>query len=442
MVGSVASREPRKLSTSAYLSSAKIHIVSRDPARYLEAQAMLDSLFMHYGPVAEGLYWKAQMAVDGIESSSNPMAKEPYVATMVAYRDSLHMCCNNEDIKKKYRKGCDGYTAVVDSIAVMYWTEFYNSGIEQLNKIADYNEEMRLTEDSSMIAFNKAGIEANFDSCVANMQLAIACDPTDARTYIGIGSAYQGQEKFDEAIEWKKKGLDMLADEDKPDMQLSIAYDYINSERYEEAIPFMNLYVEADTTGDLSNMYNLTICLNNTKQYDSAFVVFGNIVAVDSMHVDALSGIGKYYNEMGRWAADSTKRYEAADNIDLADQWQAERGAMFDSARVYFGRAFEIEPTNAFNADMFALISAITGHFDDAARGYEQLTKLEPTNPDYWLNLGDCFIGLKDFGKSIEAYKKVVELDPENKTIWEQLANLYENEGMKAEETEARSHFE
>ena len=435
----VSAGKPRKLPASAYIKSAKIHILSRDPARYLEAQAMLDSLFMYYGPHAEGLYWMAQMAVDGIETSSSPMDKQPYVMGVVSYRDSLHMCCDNKDIKDKYRKKCDEYTELLDAISVKYWTEFYNSGIEQLNKIAEYNDELREMDDSAMIAFNKEGIKANFDSCVVNMQLAIAFDPTDERTYIGIGSAYQGQEMFDEAIKWKKKGLEMS--ENKTDMQLSIAYDYINSEKYEEAIPYLAAYVDADTSNDLSNMYNLTICLNNTQHYDSAFVVFQNIVAIDSLQVKALSGMGRYYNEMGRWAADSNKTYEASGNIDMADQWQAERGAMFDSARVYFRRTFEVDPTDIVNTDMFALNSAITGHFDDAARGYAKLAELQPDNLDHWLNLGDCYIGLKDFDKSIEAYEKVVELSPDNRTIWEQLANLYQNQGMKKKEAEARSHL-
>ncbi len=440
MVGPATAKEPRKLPASAYIKSAKIHILSGDPVRYLEAAAMLDSLFMHYGPYAEGLFWMAQMAVDGIETSSSPMDKSPYVMAVVAYRDSLHMCCENEDIKDRYRKGCDGFTELLDSIAAKYWVEFYNAGIEQMNKIADYNDENQGLDDSSMIAFNKEGIAANFDSCVANMQLAIAFDATDPRTYIGIGSAYQGQEMFDEAIEWKKMGLEMLPDSSKPDMRLSIAYDYINSERYDEATPFLASYVDAKPD-DLANRYNLTICLNNIGQYDSAMVVFKSIIAVDSMHVNALSGTGRYYNEMGRWAADSTKRYEAAGDTEQADKWQAHRSAMFDSARVYFGRTFEIDPTDAFNTDMFALSSAIAGHFDDAARGYEQMSRLEPDNSDHWLNLGDCYIGLKEFEKSIAAYEKVVELNPDNRTIWEQLANLYQNQGMKAKEAEARSHL-
>jgi len=268
--------------------------------------------------------------------------------------------------------------------------------------------------------------------------LAIAIDPTDERSYIAIGSAYQGQEMYDEAIEWKTKGLDMA--ENKTDMMLSIAYDYINSQRYKEAIPFLAGYVEA-MPEDMEVMFNLTICLNNVGMYDSASVVFQTMLAVDSLNVKALSGMGRYYNEMGRWAADSTARYEEANNIEMANHWQAERGAMFDSARVYFKRSFEIDPTDEFNTDMFALVSAIAGRFDDAALGYEQLTQLQPTNPDHWLNLGDCYLGLKEFDKSITAYEKVVELNPENKAIWQQLASLYNNQGMRDKEAEARKHF-
>ena len=57
LAGSVSAGKPRKLPASAYIKSAKIHILSGNTERYEQAVAMLDSLFMYYGPNAEGLYW-------------------------------------------------------------------------------------------------------------------------------------------------------------------------------------------------------------------------------------------------------------------------------------------------------------------------------------------------------------------------------------------------
>ena len=88
----------RKLPAKAYLTSAKIDVIEGRPQ---EAIALLDSLFMNYGPVSEGLGLMGQIMVDFVSATPTAHAKAPYVEKMVAYFDSLRMCCGNEKIDKK-----------------------------------------------------------------------------------------------------------------------------------------------------------------------------------------------------------------------------------------------------------------------------------------------------------------------------------------------------
>ena len=96
-----AGKKGRKLSVGAYLKTAKIEILSADLKRYEYAIAMLDSLFMHYGPHAEGLYLMGQIMVDHIDRTSGLTEKAPYLETMVAYFDSLRIWCADKEIKKR-----------------------------------------------------------------------------------------------------------------------------------------------------------------------------------------------------------------------------------------------------------------------------------------------------------------------------------------------------
>ena len=197
----------RKLPPGAYIKSAKIDIISGDLNRYPSAEAMLDSLMIYYGPNAEALFLLSQMQIDYMESQSDPKAKLPYIKKMVALVDSLHACCNNDKIDKKYRKDCDVHTAAADSIKVKYWREFYNAGTAQVNEMADFNDEKSGVSDSSTLAYYDEKIQAKFDSAVVNMEIAMTIDPTQNQSFIGLGSAYQQVGQNEKAVEWLSKGL-------------------------------------------------------------------------------------------------------------------------------------------------------------------------------------------------------------------------------------------
>lgn len=438
-VSAVQAKKPRKLPADAYIKSAKIAIISGKIERYPEAIAMLDSLFMHYGPHAEGLYWMGQINVDYVEKTASPVEKKQYIEKMVSYSDSLHMCCDNKDIKKKYRKNCDKYIQSADSIRVKYWREFYNAGVEQLTVMDELQEEIDEAEDSVSRSYSEANLKANMDSCVANMELAITIDPTNHQTYIGIGSAYDKGGDPDEALRWQEIGLEKAPEEFKASMSLSIGYTYINMDKYCEAIPYLKTYL-ADTahTDDLAWLYNLSICHNNCDQYEEAMAVYNQILDIDPNHLKVLTGIGRYFNDLGRRASDSARVYLDAGDEAGSNGWMAKRDDAQDSAYTYYQRAFQTDPSDEFVADQFALVSYLLSKFEDAAEGYTRLTELQPNNADYWTYLGDIQIRLREFDKAIVSYEQTVSLQPDKADIWEQLADLYQNQRMTAKEKEAR----
>jgi tetratricopeptide (TPR) repeat protein len=429
-----AAKKARKLPADAYVKSAKIEILSGDLERYKTAIAMLDSLFMHYGPHSEALNLMASIYVDYTDKEPDPVAKFAYIEKLVAYNDSLRMTCNNKDIKKKYRKDCKKLIEKADSTEVKYWREFYNAGIEQLNYSQELSKQLETVTDSVTRKYSENSLHANIDSCIANMRLAITIDPTKYDPYLACGSAYEYANDFENAIVWLTKGLDKVTD--RKTLVLQIAYDYIRMDRYREAIPFFREYVELAPDDD-ATMYNLSICYNNSQMYDSAVVVYRKILAIDPENTEVLTGVGRYFNQAARQSSDSATYYRQEGNVEAADMWRAKQQDAFDSSSTYFKRVFDLKPDDAFAAEEYGVVAAIRGTYGEAAVAFTRLTELDPERSENWTWLGDCYLNLKQFEKAIPAYEKVVELDPSSREIWERLRDLYAETGDKAKAANA-----
>lgn len=428
----------RKLPPSAYVKSAKIEILSGDPKRYKQAVALLDSLFMHYGPHAEGLDLMGKIMVDGMENAANPIDKQPYVLKMVAYFDSLRACCGNKDIKKNFRKGCDKIVLLADSTEVKFWREYYNLGIEQLNYVQELAAELESETDSSMRVFTENTRDANIDSCIANFNLAIMINPGDYQPYVATGNAYEYKKDFPVAIDWLSRGLDKVTNREK--LLLPIAYDYIRLDEYCEAIPFLKEYaniVPIDSALAQDVFKHLSSCYNNCKMYDSAAAVYLVILEHDPQNTEILTSMGRYFNQVARSASDSGRKARKVEDETKVELWRAKQHEAIDSSIVYFRQVFELKPDDIFAAEEYGMVSAIRGNYEDAVVAFTILTELDPEEVDNWTSLGDCHLYLQDFVKAIPAYEQVVALEPGNRSTWERLRDLYVETRQKDKQAEA-----
>ncbi len=421
--------EAVKKPDKAYITAAKIEIISGDLERYQNAIALLDTLFMYYGPYAEGLYWMSQIMVDYIERTADLKVKTKYVERMVAYIDSLHMCCENKELKKKNRKDCNKHIKKADSTLVKYWREFYNYGVEQVNEITEVSEDMKKETDSSALAYYERRLESLIDSCKDNMAMAIMVDSTAPQPYVGLATVFEKKGEYATSNEWLVRALEKSADRSM--LLLQIAYNYIRMNAYCDAIPFFREYVDSvpltpeNQKQLLVELNNLSICYNNCKQYDSASAIFQRILQIDPNNTKAMASIGRFHNQMARFASDSASHYQSLDDKEGVKHWREEQNAQFDSALVYFKHAFELEPDNTEYAEEYAIVCYIRSNFGDAITGFARLTELQPDNADNWTSLGDCHLNLQQFKEATAAYEKVIELEPDNRQVLEHLKDLY-----------------
>ncbi len=437
MAGSVmGQRRTRKLPAKAYISSAKIEILgaTQDTTRIYTAMAMLDSLFMHYGPHSQAYYWYSQINWEIANNVSDLKLKLPFVTAAIAYADSLKASCDNKDIKKKYRKDCDDFDEEMDSIRVDQWRHYYNLGVEQITEVEDLMVTVKVEEDSASLAYYQTRLDALVDSCQDRMALAIIIDGDDPKPYIGIASINEKTGNFEQAIKYMKMAVPRS--DDTCSMKVEVAYDYIRMEDYCGAIPWFKEYVDCmsgreevmenpdNRAAILSTAHNLVSCYNNCEQYDAGYATLHQILSSDPADTKALQGAGRYHQHMGRQASDSASNYRQSDEAAAA-AWQETRDMRFDSSIVFLAQAFELSPDNADMAAEYGLLLAIRQRFEEAQVGFARACELQPGEADFWISLGDCEIQRHQWEAAAAAYEHVVELQPENKKVWESLGDLY-----------------
>jgi tetratricopeptide (TPR) repeat protein len=445
---SVAAKD-RKLQPDTYIRSAKIEILSGEEVRIQTAIAMLDSLFMYYGPHAEGLYWRTKIEAQLMESAKNLDSRVTHLATMMVYTDSLRKCCDNKDVKAGYRKGCDSYMSELDSARVLLWRSFYNDAVDKVDEVKEAARAVKEETDSAMLESFRARLSMAVDSVKSNMLLAMTIDSSDARSYIGIASAYEYAGDYPAALTWMTRALPLATDKDP--LLIKIAYLHIELNDYCAAIPYFHDYstsvladsaVMADSSSVASlvgTLYNLTICLNNCKQFDSAFAVEQVILKYDPVNVDALNGSGLYHNEMARMANDSANAYRDAGNDAKEKEWRGRKEQEFEAAKICFKKVFDLKQEDVQVAEQYGIVSAVLEEWGEAAIAFARAVALDSTRSDDLVSLGDSHLRLGNWQDAATAYRKAVELKPDAKDVWLNLEALYKQLGDQAGLREAQA---
>jgi tetratricopeptide (TPR) repeat protein len=446
----------RKLPAKAYISSAKIEIIGyaekKETERIEMAQALLDSLFLYYGPHSDGYYWYSQIKWDLAKEKADLKERLPLVKAAVVYADSLKWACGNKDVNKKNREKCESVDEQMDSIRVAEWREYFNAGVQQIDEVTELMETVKVESDSSALAFYQSRLDALIDTCQDNMGLAVVIDSTDPKPFIGLATINEKTGKFKPAIEYLKRALPLAAD--RSALLISIAYDYIQDADYCAAIPWFREYVDSMTimpqvmedptnrASVIGTAQNLAICYNNCKEYDNALGVFKLILSFDPQDAAALIGVARYQQQQGREAGDSARTQREAGNEAASKNWQAVRDQRFDSARVMLQQAFELENDKCDIAADYGLMAAILQKYDDAKVAFLRATELCPGDVEHWVSLGDCDLQLKDWSGAVVAYERVVELNPDNKAVWERLGDLYQQLGNTEKRAEILKKLE
>jgi tetratricopeptide (TPR) repeat protein len=421
-VGVTAFAQGRKLPEGAYVKTAKIELSYDNLDHCPLAIAMLDSLFMHYGPHGEGMYLMTRIWDMYIEKTGGLNEKQQYVSKFAAYNDSLHATCASKMVKKKYQDKCELYIQISDSMKVKHWRVFQLAAVGSMNRLDTLMRAVAEAADSAVKAENQAMVGPTGDTAIMYATLAITIDPADSDPYLVLGSVYEKQKDYAKSTEWLAKGLGRAKDSSQ--ILIQMAYNEIYGSQYAAAIPFFKSYLGL-RPDDTTNWFNLAICYTNTKQYDSAVAVYYKMLSLAPQNTDALIGLGDFYYQLARNANDSATAAQQARDDKKAGMWGDQRKTNLDSAYAYLKKAFELDSGNAGLGEEYAVVATTLGLWEEAATAFTKLCELNPNQSSNWISLGDCYISLKKFPEAAGAYEKVIALEPGNKVMLQKLREVY-----------------
>lgn len=428
-----------KLPQSAYLKSAKIAMLDKNP-RYEEALQFINEMIGYYGPVPEGYFLKGNIYSEFAARENDFNRKIEYFTFAAANYDSMFASCKNDDVKKNLKSDCRKFSNVIDSIKVYYWAENYNDGVKALGRIdEEILPRMKEAADSTEKEAASAEMKAVADSAKAYFRLAIAVDPTKYRPFEGVALTHDRLKEFDSSVVWFRKATDL-----EPDSLYLIqntAYGYIQLNDWANAAEYFKK-LSAKVPDDASTLLNIAICFNNMRMFDSAYIYDVRALKADTTLSAAFIDVGRYFLIKSQAYSDSIKQATQENKTAVANNFMSIRDNLLDSSAYYLGQGIKYEPENVEAIEQYGVVTLVNGQYEDAAGAFKRLTELEPFKKDHWINLGDIYIQTQKFEEAIAPLEKASELDPGDVKVWEVLRDLYSNTDNTAKANKAQAKID
>ncbi len=436
----LADRRQPKVDAKALLASGRIALNS-DPPRYEEALEYFNRTLTDHGMVPEAYYYKQVILAEYAVREYDLAKKLEFFTQMGSCHDSLVMACNSDAVKKNLKSDCGDFLGISDSLKLGYWRENYNDAVKTLQRIDDElapNVNNTPESDSVARAEAQAALMAAADSSRAYFKIALAVDPVNYRPVEGLALVFDRMGQYDSSLAYFKKAAEVAPEESN--LIQSVAYSYIQNRDWENAIVYFKQLlplIQDQTELQVNTLFNVAICFNNLKSFDSSYIYNMQVLAIDSMQSDAWLDVGQYHLTQAQKYSDSVKYFKQANNKNEADRYEAVKNRTLDTCAFYLNQAVLLAPGNKVALEMGGTVDMISGNFEGAAGKFMKLTELEPNNKDFWLNLGDCYVQMQQFDKAMEPYEKVVELAPGNCDVWKTLESIYRTKNLTDKATKA-----
>jgi tetratricopeptide (TPR) repeat protein len=101
------------------------------------------------------------------------------------------------------------------------------------------------------------------------------------------------------------------------------------------------------------------------------------------------------------------------------------RGNKVGKAIMYFEASWEINPQDRAVLEILALTYSLAGLFQKAAAHYIELISKDPEKINYWLELGDCFLQLKDHNKALSIFEQGLIINPGSYQLLRSMGQCY-----------------
>jgi len=212
--------------------------------------------------------------------------------------------------------------------------------------------------------------------------------------YINLGMIYLDQDSLDLAVDVLKEGV-RRSSSGREEAQYFLATALGRIEKFSEVLAITNGLVKKYPS-EIRYLFMHGSALERLQEFDSAAVVFENILTIDPQNAQTLNYLGYMWADLGVNLEKSKELIEEALRID------ADNGAYLDS---------------------YGWVLYRLGSYEDAEKQIRRAIEImDDVDPVLFDHLGDICYSLERYDEARKHWMKALEFDPDNAEIKEKLA--------------------
>ena len=234
-----------------------------------------------------------------------------------------------------------------------------------------------------------------YDEAEQQYRQAASLDPTDARSYAGLGNVYLDQKRFKDAVAQYQHAIELKTD--YSDALMPLGYALVSLNRLPEAIEKYKQALKVDPSNpEIHN--NLGYIYNHTGRYDDA-------VAACLEAIRLLGETGEAYKQGFQ------TRQEVLSHAykNLGNAYNGMKN--YEAAAKALRQATIIEPNSAAAFFNLGLTLYSGKRYSEAILAYKEVIKLRPTLAPARFNLGLAYLAINDKQSASAEYDALKPLD-------------------------------
>lgn len=278
------------------------------------------------------------------------------------------------------------------------------------------------TNRDSSIALNNLGLiyvrQGMYEKAIALYEQLLDSHPTQEhveRVYGNIANAYSEMQKFDEALDYYQKALEI--EPEYVNAYLGLGRVSMKSGRYDNAERIYMNALELDNQNEavythLGNLYAVQA------KYDEAIVSFEKALEINPFSMNAYNGLGLSYAWKGETGKALSLYQQALHKDPYATVIRNSLGTLYmelgeiENAIAEFTTSLQIDPENTEVRNNLGILYLRTERYKEAAREFIAFLKRQPNDPKILSNLGITYTHVGLYDEAIRMYRWALEIDP------------------------------
>ena len=290
---------------------------------------------------------------------------------------------------------------------------------------------LELTDDPAEI-FSMIGMEYMFmddyENALLNFQRCLEHDEEDVGALYNIVFSYEYLERTDEAVNFLNDFIEAHPYSEIAWMQLAKLY--YKQKEFGKALAAIDFAIISDDSF-LGAYFEKGKILEKLKRFDEAIENYTITLSINDPTSYALLRIGKCYEKLGQTEL-ALDYYLRSVEIDSGETraWNAISDHFYKSgdihkAQYYIEKAISIDPEVISFWKRYAKIHKKLKNFEEAEIGYRKALELGNYELESWLTRSDLLTRLGEYDSAITNLLQALEFYPEHPEIEYRLSGLY-----------------